>query len=689
MTYKIWHWICAVTCLIGYATELTALEAERGILDLRQVKFEEGESVNLGGEWDFYWNQLLTPADLEDPLLEPTFYAEVPSVWKGQLVNDSLLLPGTGYGTYYLRLLLPPNTDDLALKILTAGTNFKVYANGILVREIGKVGTSREMAEADYRPQVVDLDGIPMVDNRLDIVVQMSNYHYHIGGFWRAFALGKEEVMRNSHERSVFFNMFTIGALFTLCFYHFIVYALRRRDVSNLFLAIAALLAVLRVSASGEYLMGYFDFIPWEFMIRIEFLSFYLGITTLATYLFFLFREDFHVYVWRTALLVGFVASAIVLVTPPYVFSHTVNAFQFYSIGLIAYCVYAAFRAFANKRSGAYIFAIGFLILSLFIINDIMLNYYFEVFNLHLIGFGLLFFMLTQGYLLAFRFTGTLTANEQLTQSLSDTNAHLEKAVDERTQELRESVRELKRVQTVIQEKNHELEVASSTKDKFFSIIGHDLRGPLGGIRTSLAMIIDDIENDELEEEQLHQSLRVLSRSSNSAFNLLENLFDWSRTQTGDIQFEPETFPVLDAFRENISLLANRIEQKKQVTITEIDPQLRVFADKNMVATVIRNLLSNAIKFTPEGGTVSMTAQERGDRIEISITDTGVGIEPERLEYVFEYAKNKSTPGTENERGTGIGLALCKEFVERNNGRIAVTSEVEKGSTFIFTLPKA
>ncbi|NEQ48856.1 MAG: hypothetical protein F6K11_01815 [Leptolyngbya sp. SIO3F4] len=676
-----------MACAIGIPPSWAASpEAQVGVLDLRNEGLERGEAIELHGEWEFYWNQLLTPADFSNGNPQLSFYTQVPSIWKGQTVNDTMTLPGTGYGTYRLKVLLPKNSGRLAIKMLSVGTSIRVFANDSELVEVGNVSTDPDLAVADYRPQVLDLD-VP--DGELDLIVQISNYDYHLGGFWRSFHIARESVLRDWHEQSLFFDYFVIGALFMLGFYHMGLFLLRTRERWNGYYGAASVLAAIRIACSGEYILSYFPWMPWELIIRLEFLSFYLGMAVLTLYIHALFERDFHRYVRTTVLIVAGICTLIVIFTPPLFFSHTVNFYQLFSMGVLAYCIFAVFRAVVRKRMGSYIFAFGFSLLAIAIANDIMLNYYFEVFDLRLIGVGLLLFMLNQSYLLAFRFTRTLKANEELSANLAQINNDLELTVADRTQELQNSLTSLQDAKEEIQQKNAELEAANRTKDKFFSIIGHDLRGPMGGIKMSLELLADDMQDEDVKREEMQKSLSILARSANSAFALLENLFDWSRSQTGDLRFEPSVFTLLDVVHENLSLLADKLERKEQVTVTNIASEIRVFADRNMVSTVIRNLLSNANKFTERKGTIRVTAFEINGQIETQIADTGIGIAPDRIDALFEYSRNKSTQGTEKERGTGIGLALCKEFIERNGGRIAATSEINVGTTFIFTLPKA
>jgi len=182
------------------------------------------------------------------------------------------------------------------------------------------------------------------------------------------------------------------------------------------------------------------------------------------------------------------------------------------------------------------------------------------------------------------------------------------------------------------------------------------------------------------------QIATTINDTSNRTYNLLENLLDWSRSQTNTIHFEPERIHLNLLVMDTINLLKSQAEKKNVELINKLDQDFQVFADFNMVNTVLRNLISNALKFT-ENGSVAVSCQMNQTFCSISIEDTGIGISPDSLEKLFRIDKSISTTGTKGEIGTGIGLILCKEFVLRNKGTIFVESQVKKGSKFTFTLP--
>ena len=232
---------------------------------------------------------------------------------------------------------------------------------------------------------------------------------------------------------------------------------------------------------------------------------------------------------------------------------------------------------------------------------------------------------------------------------------------------------------------NEELIGINRTKDKFFSIIAHDLKNPLGAFKNVTGFLLKNFR--ELDDNEKMEFLNLLNSSAQNVYSLLENLLYWSNSQRGMIEYNPEDNDLSFIAEDSIKLLAMNAEKKSIKLESAIKEKSYVYADANMVSTIIRNLLSNAIKFTPEGGNVKISAKKKDKFYEITISDDGVGIPKDTLKKIFLLDVHISTKGTSREEGTGLGLVLCQEFVRKNGGDIRVESEEGVGSRFIFTLP--
>jgi signal transduction histidine kinase len=243
-----------------------------------------------------------------------------------------------------------------------------------------------------------------------------------------------------------------------------------------------------------------------------------------------------------------------------------------------------------------------------------------------------------------------------------------------------------------ILQQNKELQDLNATKDKFFSIIAHDLKSPLSSMLGLSEILYKDFDDCEIQQQKEFSS--ALHKGIKNTYKLLENLLIWSRSQQGSISFNPEKTNLYLLVNESCELLKQATIKKEIRISNQISKDAYVNVDKQMSLTIIRNLLSNAIKFTSKGGDITFNAQITSTKIdqkflELSIQDSGVGISNDNQSRLFSMNSNTSTHGTAGEKGTGLGLIICKEFVEKQGGRIWIESEVDKGSKFIFTMPVA
>lgn len=239
--------------------------------------------------------------------------------------------------------------------------------------------------------------------------------------------------------------------------------------------------------------------------------------------------------------------------------------------------------------------------------------------------------------------------------------------------------------------KEQELKKLNAMKDQFFSIIAHDLKNPVGTQKAFIDLLVKRFDSMSVEKQKT--MLEAIQKSSNQLFNLLEDLLKWSMSQTGIITAKKVKFNIFDKNHELFSQLKSQASLKEINFTNTIDSTSEVIADEDLTATIIRNLVSNAIKFTKRNGSIKISSEkiiENGEQLlKINVSDTGIGLSTNKLKDLFNMSKTHSEPGTENETGSGLGLLLCKEFSEKQGGKISIESKTGKGSTFSFTLPIA
>lgn len=246
-------------------------------------------------------------------------------------------------------------------------------------------------------------------------------------------------------------------------------------------------------------------------------------------------------------------------------------------------------------------------------------------------------------------------------------------------------ISERKAAEQEIKLKNEELRKANAEKDKFFSIIAHDLRGPIGGMMGLIELMSD--EPKDFSEQERKELTLVLSKSARNVFELLEQLLEWSQMKIGLTNFNPQMIDLKDIVINVVNLLTESARLKSIDLISNIPSETKLFADLNMLQSVLRNLISNAIKYTPQGGKVTISAafKENGTTL-ITVKDTGIGMNKEILENLFRIDVNTKRPGTNGEKSTGLGLLLCKDFIGKLGGSISVESQEGKGSVFTVSL---
>jgi two-component system sensor histidine kinase/response regulator len=246
-------------------------------------------------------------------------------------------------------------------------------------------------------------------------------------------------------------------------------------------------------------------------------------------------------------------------------------------------------------------------------------------------------------------------------------------------------ITERKKTEEELLESRARLREANFTKDRFFSIIGHDLKSPFNSIVGFSEILLEQIK--EKDYTSIEDYAEIIYNSSERAMNLLTNLLEWSRTQTGKIKFNPEYHELVTEINDVVELLNASAQQKSIFISKNLPHDMPVEADKAMVKTILRNLISNAIKFTNRGGEITISLEQKPKELIVSVADNGVGIKKENIDYLFRIDHRYSTLGTNKETGTGLGLLLCKEFVEKHGGKIWAKSNGISGSIFSFSLP--
>jgi signal transduction histidine kinase len=276
-----------------------------------------------------------------------------------------------------------------------------------------------------------------------------------------------------------------------------------------------------------------------------------------------------------------------------------------------------------------------------------------------------------------------------ISKTLKTRNAEHLNSVNGNTNEfkkIRSLILQFFQQEELLKTSNIELKETNATKDKLFSIIAHDLKNPIGNIQVISILLSESIKNNEKETSE--ELLSMISSQTKETMALLETLFDWAKSQTGQFNFSPAILNLKETIGQVIEIHQPSAMLKDIRIESTVPAETRVFADLNMLKTILRNLISNAIKFTHQGGFIKITADLKSNGTEITVSDNGIGMDDNTLSSLFQIDNSKTTKGTANEKGTGLGLIICKEFIEKHGGSIRAESAPGKGTSFIFFMPE-
>lgn len=611
---------------------------EGGVLDLRGTVLNKDVVVSLNGEWEFYWEKLLTPENYQDEKKEnPVILMNVPSYWCNYEI-DGESLPGMGYATYGLMIILPPDYHStLCFDIPVFDCAYNLYLNDSLFESNGQVGTSRNEEEPWYKPS--GFCYVPHEDT-IQLLIQVSNFHHRRGGFWKSAMIGGSGKILKLTERRRIHYYSTIGVLFFITFFFIVFWLFSRWETLMLLFALTTLGILIRSANTGLYFSNAFLDAPWAWQVRMEYFGTYIAYIFGVIFLHRMFPTRHMKHVIRVNTIITSLAIVSVFVLPVHLFSYGMLLFQpLILLFLSHYLVISLIGVFRRKIMDAIFFvSLAFFIYTM--VNDILVaNSAGAIYNNYLsqISFQLFVFAMTVLIII---------------QWVNNYNKRLQ------------------------------LEASLRFKNKVLSVIAHDLKNPIASVAQFSDLLVT--KPDLASKKHIVISLQ---ESSHAAVTLLDNLLYWGRSQADELIVTPNNFDIEKLVLKVVSLFTHSAIQKELKLKAEVSPEIIAFADQNLANIVVRNLVSNAIKFTPREGSVFIKATAEKDHVVISVIDTGIGIKPEILEQFEKSGHLYSSSGTEREQGTGLGLQLVRDLVTKNGGTLKIRSKPDEGSTFTFTLP--
>jgi signal transduction histidine kinase len=645
--------------------------AEKGYINIETIDFNETAYVELNGEWEFYYQQIIYPNKTQkNNTLKPE-YIYVPKSWNGSIIKSGEI-NGLNYASYRLKVKFKHKNMKLALYLPEQATAYDLYVDGRFIASQGRFGRNKQNSIPEYKSQIVNYQN---KDYESEIVFHVSNFHHRKGGLWEKILIGSEKSILELWMRRNAVTFFLMGSIFIMALYHLGLFVMRKKDKTPLYFSFFCFLIFLRLLFENEQPIHIFSSdIPWPVFIRTIYITLYLALPFLVFFIKESFPFDTQKNINKFVVIVSVLFVISNLILPVRIGTYFILPYQIIAVAVSMYLFVVLIRAVVKKREGAIIMLSGFLVLFMTAINDI-LHANIIIQTRHFIHHGMFIFILAQSYLLSHKFAKSFRISEKLRLELDEYSFNLTKMVKRRTSELETALDDLKK--------------SNATKDRFLEITAHDLRGPLSGFR-DLTGIMDE-EYDDLPDAAMAEMIKALKKTSSEIYKLLNNLLEWSRIQRGGVEYNPQNFKISEVIYSVINLHNNAIAARQLNIKVEIDEEYdEVFADYNMINTVVRNLLNNAIKYSHDAGNVNIEIKNHDNRfVQFSICDNGVGISDEKKKKIFQIDTKVATAGTKGEKGTGLGLILCKEYVELNEGKIWFDSLPGSGSVFYFTITKS
>ncbi len=631
------------TCLIFLLSEICALAnsnnhpiAQKGLIDLRSADLSH-KTVNLTGDWGFYWHQLINPNNQKPA----TQFTEFPKLWNNTILEGKNL-PAIGYATYSLIVLLPKERKPLALIVPDVYASYQLFINGKLFSQNGHPDTTKESATPRWLSYTLPLD---TRSDTLQLLLQVANYWHVKGGPYKNLVIGDREILLFQDKKESALDLLLTGCLFMGGLFFFGLYLFGKHDKAILYFSLFCIFYSYRIIGTGAYeLHTIFPDLPFWLTLHLEYLSLYAVVCFFTLYTRSLYPEDFDKTILRVMLFICIGFALITIALPSAIFTLLLNYFLLAMFLFIAYVFVVYIKAAKNNRVGSG-YALWSTMAGLIINVLINLEYFGMVFPQKLLIFvGYIAFFFLQSLILSFRFAF------QLNKSRIDAEQGL------------------------------------LAKSEFLSTMSHEIRTPLNSVIGLSNLLLRDNPRKDQEEY-----LKVMVFSANNLLSIVNNILDYNKIEVGKVSFELIEMNLVDISQNIITgFKASALERNNEL-IFNYNPSLKfnVLGDPTRTTQIIGNLLNNAIKFTKNGNiTLTLKMFEMNSatvKVEFRITDTGIGIDKDKQKHIFERFTQADSTTQRSFGGTGLGLAICKKLLNLQGSELFLESELGKGSEFCFT----
>lgn len=645
------NWFFAFLLIISAITPAMAggdsprIAASKGILDCRDWDFAKDYILSLNGEWEFYWNELLSPLDLKVRQHFSKKYVQFPSLWS-EVQMDGKSLPNQGYATYRLVIQTKKNLPLLGLKIANVYTSYKLFLNGKIFAENGKVGKTKKETIPHWIPVSKSFSS---EDTTIELVLQIANFHHSKGGIKSPILLGNSDEIIKKKEHSLYLDLILFGTILMAGVFFLSMFFLIRKDPAILFFSLFCLAYSYRIVGFGEQVLHrMLPNLNWELTIRMEYISMYLSCIFFLAFTKTIFPNEINKYFIRSIQAISIFLALLALFSPATLFTQTVNFFMLVIGFSLCYGCYVFIAAFKNKRREAKYAILSILIL--FAVMSFTISDYFGWVTANE-------FVMFLGYSGFFFFQSLI---------LSD------------------------RMASYFKKLAAEARAGAEVKTQFLATMSHEIRTPMNGVigMTSL------LSQTRLSKEQ-KKFVETIRISGENLMAIINEILDFSKIEKGKMQLEELPFSLEETIEQIFDLFSAKAQKKGLLLFYDIDPAVpkTVIGDAIRIKQILTNLINNSLKFTERGEVIVRVSLVRNHDLHsktivigFDVEDTGIGIPEEKQNLLFHHFSQVDATITRKYGGTGLGLAICKKLVQMMNGTIGIVSAVEKGTTISFTL---